>query len=212
MAREIRVLMQDEIAATRLPSLRRYFPGRCCLILVMGVAGSGKTRIAREILRHVWAVYLDNNHIADAFFPDTRNAARYHELRAGFYDALYTIAEENLKLGNSVLLDVPHVKEIQSRDWRSLIQAIVMASQAKMIVLRCVCSEQVLRARLISRGEKRDQWKLKHWKEFLKQQPIKVRIPFPHLDINTEGNTSTNVRAAIRYIRTNLQLERSPKA
>ncbi len=68
----------------------------------MGVAGSGKTTLAREILRRLWAVYLDNNHIVDAFFPHTRNGRAYQKLRPHFYQALYTIVEENLKRGNSV--------------------------------------------------------------------------------------------------------------
>src|SRR5215813_4682614 len=55
-----------------------------CLILVMGVAGSGKTTLARRILRHISAVYLDNNHIADAFSPDRRNGSAYDRLRPGF--------------------------------------------------------------------------------------------------------------------------------
>ena len=180
--------------------LRQHLFGRPCLILVMGIAGTGKSTLSREIMRRICAVYLDNNHVADAFFPSTRNTARYNRLRSGFYEALYTITEENLKLGNSVLLDVPHIREIQNRKSRGVIKRIVTRTGAKMIVIRCLCPEEIVRARLVSRGQQRDHWKLRHWKEFLNEQPIKVRIPFPHLDINTEESASTNVRAAIRYI------------
>jgi len=166
----------------------------------MGVAGSGKTTLARKILRHIAAVYLDNNHIADAFSPDTRNGSAYNRLRPGFYQALYSIAEENLKLGNSVLLDVPHIKEMQEAQWRRFIRSLAARTKAELVVIRCFCSEKTLQARLRSRGEKRDRWKLAHWKEFLAQQPIQLSLPFPHLDINTEKNLATNVSAAIRYI------------
>lgn len=192
--------MQRGLAARPAPALRRHFLGHPCLILVMGVAGTGKSTLSREIMHRICAVYLDNNHIADAFFPNTRNAAGYNRLRSGFYEALYTIAEENLKLGNSVLLDVPHIKEIQSSKSRGRIKRIARRTGAKMIVIRCLCSEEMVRARLVSRGQQRDHWKLRHWKEFLNEQPIKVRIPFPHLDIDTEERASTNIRAAIRYI------------
>jgi predicted kinase len=193
--------MQNEQAARPAAPLRQHFLGHPCLILVMGVAGAGKSTLSREIMRRICAVYLDNNHIADAFFPNTRNGARYNRLRSGFYEALYTIAEENLKLGNSVLLDVPHIKEIQSRKWRGRIRRIATRTAAKMIVIRCLCSEEITRARLIARGQQRDHWKLRHWKEFLNEQPLNVRIPFAHLDINTQDDASANVRAAIRYIR-----------
>ncbi|MCB1602809.1 MAG: hypothetical protein KDI66_22530, partial [Xanthomonadales bacterium] len=64
---------------------------RPTLILVMGVAGSGKTNVARSILERVNAVYLDNNFIADAFFPHTRSDAEYLKIRRNLYDALYRI-------------------------------------------------------------------------------------------------------------------------
>jgi predicted kinase len=167
----------------------------------MGVAGSGKTTLSREILRHLCAVYLDNNHIADAFFPDTRVGSAYERLRRGFYKALYTISEENLKLGNSVLLDVPHIKEVQTRQWRGLIRRLVTRAHADLVVIYCLCSQQTLLRRIQSRSEARDHWKLEHWNEFLREQPIDVRVPFDHIDIDTELDLETNVRAAVRYIR-----------
>jgi predicted kinase len=166
----------------------------------MGVAGTGKTTLAREILRRLWAVYLDNNHIVDAFFLHTRNGRAYEKLRPCFYQALYTIVEENLKTGNSVLLDVPHVKEMQIPKWRRFIKSLAARTKAKLIVIRCRCSENVLRARLQCRGEKRDQWKLKHWKEFSRQQPIDITPAFSYLDIDTGKDLATNARAAVRYI------------
>jgi predicted kinase len=166
----------------------------------MGVAGSGKTTLSREILRRVWAVYLDNNQVVDAFFPDTRNGRRYEKLRPHFYKALYTIAEENLRIGNSVLLDVPHVKEIQDREWRSFIKCTAARTKSQLIIIRCLCSERVVQSRIRSRGEKRDRQKLSHWKEFSTAQPIDVAIPLPHLDIDTEKNLTANTRAAVRYI------------
>ena len=170
------------------------------LILIMGVAGSGKSTLSREILRRVPAVYLDNNHIADAFFPYERNGRGYEKLRPRFYQILYTIAEENLKLGNSVLLDVPHIKDVQTRKWQVFIKQLVKRTSARMVVIRCRCSENTLRARLRSRGEERDNWKLRNWKPYLRNEPIEVAIPFRHFDVDTEKNVSKNANAAVRYI------------
>jgi predicted kinase len=166
----------------------------------MGVAGTGKTTLAKEMLRRLWAVYLDNNHIVDAFFLHTRNGRAYEKLRSHFYQALYTIVEENLKTGNSVLLDVPHVKEMQIPKWRRFIKSLTARTKSKLIVIRCRCSERELRARLQSRSEKRDRWKLAHWKEFLTQQPIDIKPAFSYLDIDTGQDLSKNVKAAVRYI------------
>jgi predicted kinase len=183
-----------------LLTVKKVLLAKHCLILIMGVAGSGKTTLAREILSRIWAVYLDNNHVAGAFFPDTRSGRRYEKLRPYFYRALYTIAEQNLRAGNSVLLDVPHVKEIQDPEWRRFIKRLAVRTKSQLIIMRCLCSEKVLQSRIRSRGEKRDRQKLSYWKEFSTAQPIDVVIPFPHLDIDTEMNLSPNTDAAVRYI------------
>ncbi|MGH7873360.1 MAG: AAA family ATPase [Candidatus Binatia bacterium] len=166
----------------------------------MGVAGSGKTTLAKKILRQVGATYLDNNHIVDAFFPDTRSGRSYKRLRPHFYRALYNIVEENLRLGNSVLLDVPHVKEMQNLEWRRFIRKLALRARAKLVVIRCICSEQTLRARLRSRAETRDRSKLVHWKKFLAEQPINAVLPVPHLDVDTEKISARSVGRSIRYI------------
>lgn len=174
----------------------------------MGVAGTGKTTLSREIIRRISAVYLDNNHIVDAFFPDTREDFDYKRLRARFYKALYTIAEANLKLGNSVLLDAPHIKEVQTPEWKKFITGFAKKNKAKLVVIRCRCSEESLRARIQSRGERRDQSKLRHWKEFLAEQPMQVPVPFPHLEIDTDRSLFANITAAVQYI-TNQSSKRS---
>ena len=168
---------------------------------MIGVAGSGKTTLAHEILTDFPAVYLDNNQIVDAFFPETRNGREYERLRPNFYQALYAITEANLRAGNSVLLDVPHIKEIQIPSWRRFIKRLAKRTKSTLVIIRCLCSEEVLRSRLQSRGEKRDRWKLQHWREFLIEQPIDLRIPASHLDLDTQKPVAQNARAAISYIR-----------
>lgn len=167
----------------------------------MGVAGTGKSTLARELIRHVCAVYLDNNHITDAFFPNTRNSLEYQRMRPQFYRALYTIAVENLRLGNPVLLDAPHIKEVQTHEWQAFIKRLVKRTRSTLIVLRCCCSEKSLRTRIKRRGEIRDEWKLRHWDEFLNTQPIETVIPWRHLDLNTEQKLRANVAMALRYIK-----------
>ena len=179
---------------------RRYLPPRPCLILLMGVAGTGKTTLGRQILRRLHTVYLDNNHIADAFYPDTRSSDEYRAWRPRFYRALYAIARANLTLGNSVLLDAPHVKDMQLPEWRHDIEQLVADARAMLIVIRCLCSEPVLKTRLRERSETRDQWKIEHWRDFLSGEPIDVSIPFEHIDVNTEQSVSEVADIAVRYI------------
>jgi predicted kinase len=177
----------------------RIVPSTPTMILVMGHAGSGKTSVAREILRRVVCVYLDNNFIADAFFPSTRNSPEYIELRPRLYSALYRITEENLRIGNSVVLDVPHVREVQDRQWHRLIQGLTARTASRLLIIKCRCSEDALRDRLLRRGEERDRWKLENWQQFLREQPLDVDVPFDHLDLITDRDEHAGARA-VAYI------------
>lgn len=166
----------------------------------MGVAGSGKSQFARAILEQVWAVYLDNNFLADAFSPDSRTDECYLAVRKNLYAVLYRVTEENLRIGNSVLLDAPHIRQVQDPGWCRWIDEFSRNAGAWMRAIRCYCREEILRERLEIRGEKRDQWKLENWQTFLAQQPPRVPIPFPHLELDTEDALEANVARAVSYI------------
>lgn len=170
------------------------------LILVMGVAGSGKSTLARAILEQVRAVYLDNNFVADAFSPASRTDDYYLAVRENLYAALYRIAKENLLIGNSVLFDAPHIRQVQEPEWSRWIEEFVRDAGAWLRAIRCYCREETLRKRLEARGERRDQWKLEHWQAFVAGQPPRVPIPFPHLNLDTEDLLEVKVSRAVSYV------------
>jgi len=170
------------------------------LILVMGVAGSGKSALARGILEQIPAVYLDNNFLADAFSPGSRTDESYLAIRDNLYAALYRITGENLRIGNSVLLDAPHIRQAQDPEWCRWIQDLAADAGAWLRAIRCYCREELLRRRLEARGEERDRWKLENWPAFLAEQPPRTPIPFPHLDVDTEHPLKANVARAVAYI------------
>jgi predicted kinase len=170
------------------------------LILVMGVAGSGKSTLARAILEQISAVYLDNNFLADTFSPGSRSDEEYLAIRDNLYAALYCITGENLRIGNSVLLDAPHIRQVQDPEWCRWIQDLAAEADASLRAIRCYCREELLRQRLEARGEERDRWKLENWQAFLAEQPPRTPIPFPHLDLDTEQPLEANVARAVSYI------------
>lgn len=166
----------------------------------MGVAGSGKSALAGAILERISAVYLDNNFLADAFSPQSRSDEGYLSIRDNLYAALYRITGENLRIGNSVLLDAPHIRQVQDPEWCRWIQDLAAEAGASLRAIRCYCREELLRRRLEVRGEGRDRWKLDNWHAFLAEQPPRTPIPFPHLDLDTEQPLKANVARAVSYI------------
>ena len=166
----------------------------------MGAPGSGKTTLAKALLKRISCVYLDNNFLADAFFRDTRTDRLYRSIRRKLYDVLYRIARENLLVGNSVLLDVPHITHVQDRNWCRFMQGMALDTRAKLVAVRCLVDEKTLRLRLEQRAEPRDAWKLRNWKEFAEREPLDVQIPFDHLDVHTDTDAGQLAELVMCYI------------
>jgi predicted kinase len=170
------------------------------MILMMGVAGVGKSTLSRTLLSRISATYLDNNFVADAFSAASRTDPEYRRNRPRVYGALYRIAEENLRVGNSVLLDVPHILQAQDPDWCDYIAKLATGCGARLVVFRCSCSEKTLRDRLERRNEERDRWKLEHWDEFLQSQPLGLALPFGCTELCTESPILANLEQMLRVL------------
>jgi predicted kinase len=170
------------------------------LILLMGVPGAGKTSIAKRVLQCIAAVYVDNNFFADPFSRESRVDDFYRSVRGRLYEAIYRLTRENLSIGNSVLLDIPHVTHSMDEAWARMILSMIDETGSALRALKCVCSENVLKRRITQRGEARDLWKIENWSQFLKNEPIDFMPPFPSLTINTEKDISKNVAEAVKYI------------
>jgi predicted kinase len=74
------------------------------LISLGGLPGVGKTTIARELARQIGAVHLRIDSIEQAI-RDSGIVPQSRELDDAGYRAAYAVAEDNLKLGRTVIAD-----------------------------------------------------------------------------------------------------------
>ena len=162
------------------------------LCLVVGVPASGKTVLARELARRLAdAAYLSKDLIETPFTDAERVAgATYSLIQGPTYRILVDFADVQLGLGKTPILDAPfsinHARDDGYRDWVPPFAGVARRRGARLAIVRCLPpSEDALKARIAERlrrnESKWDAWKLAHWEEFRRREPL--RFPIPHDDV-----------------------------
>ena len=151
------------------------------LIIVIGTAGSGKSRVAQQLAVAHGAAYLDKDAMSARFVEAALVAAGYdpgdresnpfylERILPLEYDSLLDVAGDNLRIGRSVVLDAPFspylsdpyfIRTSASRfDWPPI----------DIEVVRVRVSPATLQHRLRERGLDRDRWKLANWDAYWSQ-------------------------------------------
>jgi len=159
--------------------------------MVCGVPGSGKTKLAKKIVKKINACYIDKDTIQNSF-TKKREGSLYKLIRDRSYNIMYNIAFSNLKVDKDVVIVAPHVKEMLRESWIRYISMKAKNSNVMIKVIWCYAPEKIIKERLKKRDYKRDEKKLKNWNEFLKEQPIRVKIPFEFIEIDTSKKYRLN--------------------
>jgi predicted kinase len=164
------------------------------MIFIVGVAGTGKSTVARALTKQFPSVYLDRDTVAgrytDMFLahngldPDDRDSAFFlTHCRDVEYDITMDVALENVELGKNIILISPFTKELKDATWidRNLARIGYSLDDVEVKVIVVYLSDMdVQRDRIIKRATLRDTWKLEHWEEYakrIKDPEINWQIP-----------------------------------
>ena len=174
------------------------------LILISGPPGCGKSTLTNALAPQIGAFVLDKDCIDDLFSPDDRGPLYTQEIEPKVLQGLLNLAERNLRLGNSVMIDVPwtHIM-INTPEWVKRVQTLAQDTGSKLIVLECVIGEETLRKRIQERGLKRDKIKLtkEGWNNFKIADRIGAKNPLPHVSIDVEWPPEECARFAVAFLR-----------
>lgn len=172
------------------------------LIVMTGLPGSGKSTIAEAVGRTLgipvfakdWLeATLIRSHLCPP--PDTP------EKTVGYvaYDLLTTLAERQLQLGQSAILDSVASIQVVRDEWRTLTYRYGTGWR----VVECICPDEALhRARLAHRQRAIPGWHELEWGEVERVRGYYAPWTEPHLIVDTLLPLAYNMEQVLAYIRT----------
>ncbi|OMF23080.1 hypothetical protein BK133_24890 [Paenibacillus sp. FSL H8-0548] len=153
------------------------------LVFFVGVAGTGKTTVARKLADRIPAAFLDRDTIGGRFVEailelnglDKRDRdSEYYKknLRDLEYDTAKDVCIENLAAGQNVFMISPFTVELKNKQWiEEVAQSAGLTLQMVdvRVVVVTLSDMELQKNRIVGRQTERDQWKLSNWGDFEKR-------------------------------------------
>lgn len=153
------------------------------LVFFVGVAGTGKTTVARKLADRIPAAFLDRDTIGGRFVEAIlemqgldkrdRDSDFYKQnLRDLEYDTAKDVCIENLAARQNVFMISPFTAELKSKQWIEEVIGAAGLTKAQVDIKVIVVTLQDMtlqKQRIVDRQTDRDQWKLDNWGDFEKR-------------------------------------------
>jgi predicted kinase len=129
-----------------------------------GYPGTGKSTIARAIATALHAPLIDRDILrqkAVDIFGDLPQVGRFS------YELMFALAEEQLRLGLSAVVDMP----LTYRRTYEQSQELAKTFHIPMLVVHCQCPPEVQKRRLEGRKGKVSEFQITSWEEWMEWKP-----------------------------------------
>ena len=133
-------------------------------IVMRGYPGTGKSTIARAIATALHAPLIDRDILrqkAVDIFGNLPQVGRFS------YELMFALAEEQLGLGLSVVVDMPLTYRRTYEQSKKLAQTF----HTPMLVVHCQCPPEVQKRRLEGRKGKVSEFQITSWEEWMQWKP-----------------------------------------
>jgi len=176
-----------------------YNPQR--LIAFFGWPGVGKTTLAHSLLDRIAACILNKDSIAMPMTQDVEGELYKKVVGPGSYGALWNLSRDNLSHGQSVVLESPFHNLLRGEVDANL-EKISRETASPLKLICCVAPNELVRDRMIRRGEPRDAPKLDNWDAYVAKTHI-YKVTVPHLKIDTSIPMNESVQSILDYLNSN---------
>ena len=166
------------------------------LILVSGLPGSGKSTVADGLSRSLSIPVFSIDPIEAAMW---RNGIAKSQTGIAAYEVAAALADEQLRLGHSVIIDAVNPIEAPRTGWRTL----AAKHKADMKIIECVCANEVIhRQRIEARRRNIDGMPEVPWSRVLERRAEYQPWTDPRLTLDTSDSAPEKlIRDAVDYVR-----------
>jgi len=166
---------------------------RPVLVMLTGLPGSGKSRVAEELRSRTSAVVLESDDLRRLLFHRPVHSA--DESRR-LFAALHAAAEALLAEGASVVVDATNVVEAE----RAPLYALGERTGAKLIVVQVTAPDRVIRRRLGVRARAGTSRSEADTRVYERMQFRLEPIQRPHLVVDTSQETGPALATIVKEI------------
>ena len=188
---------------------------RPAAILVAGPPASGKSTVGAALAKTLEATLIDQDVATGQLLSIIESLVNIDDIddpqlaaltRPARYETVTRLAEDNLRLGNTVLLVAPFTAERKNLPaWQELCHRLRRAGGGAVAMVWLYLSREELLQRLRVRAADRDAAKLGGGQRFLDQLELGPPVG-PHIPVHAVGSVDAIVHSILMQLRADLAL------
>jgi predicted kinase len=164
------------------------------LVLLSGLPGTGKSFLARRLTAALPFVVIESDRVRKVLFPQPRYTA---EESRWVHRTCHALMDRLLRGGVRVIYDATNLVEYH----RELVYRSAREAGAKLVVVRTVAPEQVVRERLQNRPGREEVASDADWKIYRRMASRQEPIRHAHLVVDTTQGAEEAVEKILRLAR-----------
>ena len=194
-------------------SLMSKGDARPAALLIAGPPASGKSTVGASLARTLGVTLIDQDVAIGPLLSVIGSLVNIDDIddprlatltRADRYETLSCLAEDNLRVGNTVLLVAPFTEERRNlHAWEELVDRLHRAAGGAVTMIWLYLSREELLQRMRDRGADRDAAKLSGEQRFIDQLDLGPPVG-PHIPIHAFGSVDQIVRSILTQLRADL--------